>query len=118
MAQPPQSPPKHTPPPQGLPPQPQGVPPPPPSGNVVKHGEAPKVEAGGYRPTIGVKGEAIDDGERDPDTIAEEQRARSDEMERDGMAKWIAEHDERKGEHEAQKQVSGAQAKIESHKAP
>jgi hypothetical protein len=32
-------------------------------------------------PTIGVKGEAIEDGERDPDTIAEEQRRRSDETE-------------------------------------
>jgi hypothetical protein len=32
-------------------------------------------------PTIGVKGEPIDDGERDPDTIAEEQRRRSDETE-------------------------------------
>jgi hypothetical protein len=32
-------------------------------------------------PTIGVKGEPIEDGERDPDTIAEEQRRRSDETE-------------------------------------
>lgn len=30
-------------------------------------------------PTIGVMGKEIDDGERDPDTIAEEQRRRSDE---------------------------------------
>ena len=33
------------------------------------------------RPTIGVKGEPIEDGERDPDTIAEEQRRRSAEYE-------------------------------------
>ena len=34
------------------------------------------------RQTIGVKGEPIEDGERDPDTVPEEQRRRAAEMER------------------------------------
>ena len=35
--------------------------------------------------TVGVKGEPIEDGERDPDTIAEEQRRRSEDMQAEGV---------------------------------
>lgn len=97
---------------------PQGVPPPPPPSNVaggVSHLAQPG--AAGLRPTIGVKGEPIDDGERDPDTIAEEQRKRSDDMEKEGMSKWIAAHDERKGEQAEPRKVT-ATVQIEGHKAP
>jgi methylmalonyl-CoA mutase N-terminal domain/subunit len=80
-----------------------------------EHRDAPE----GYRPTIGVKGEPIDDGERDPDTIAEEQRRRSAEMEAKGVEAWKAEHDERTPEQKAEAlKVAGAQPRIESHKAP
>jgi hypothetical protein len=48
-----------------------------------------------YPPTIGVKGEPIEDGERDPDTVAEEQRKRSDEIQAMGSEAWKAAHDER-----------------------
>lgn len=42
--------------------------------------------------TIGVKGEPIEDGERDPDTIAEEQRRRSAEIEAKGPEAYMREH--------------------------
>ena len=45
--------------------------------------------------TIGVLGEPIEDGERDPDTIAEEQRRRSEEMEEQGVGAWMAARDSR-----------------------
>ncbi len=45
-------------------------------------------------PVIGVKGEPIEDGERDPDTIAEEQRIRSEEMQEQGL-NWMASRDSR-----------------------
>ena len=41
---------------------------------------------------IGVKGEHIDDGERDPDTIAEEQRRRSAEIEKVGVDAYMKAH--------------------------
>jgi hypothetical protein len=44
------------------------------------------------RPTIGVRGEPLEDGERDPDTIAEEQRRRSDEMEKVGVDAYMKAH--------------------------
>jgi hypothetical protein len=44
--------------------------------------------------TIGVRGEPIEDGERDPDTIAEEQRRRSEEMQAEGL-NWMAARDSR-----------------------
>lgn len=73
----------------------------------------------GYRQTIGVKGEPIDDGERDPDTIAEEQRRRSDEMEKEGVEKWKAARDERTPEEREGKAIPGSQPRrIEGHKAP
>lgn len=40
----------------------------------------------------GVKGEHIEDGERDPDTIAEEQRRRSAEMEAMGVDAYMKAH--------------------------
>ena len=46
-------------------------------------------------PVIGVRGEPIEDGERDPDTIAEEQRERSAEMEEQGVGAWMAARDSR-----------------------
>ena len=64
---------------------------------------------GGYGPTIGVRGLPIEDGERDPDTIAEEQRRRSAEMEQMGMAAWNAAHDELSDEERSgARQVAGA----------
>ena len=64
------------------------------------------------RQTIGVKGLPIEDGERDPDTIAEEQRRRSAEMEAMGVEAWKAAHDER-----SEARVEGTK-KLENHKAP
>jgi hypothetical protein len=61
---------------------------------VVRRDARPDEQLG-YPPTIGVKGEPIEDGERDPDTIAEEQRMRSAEMEAMGSEAWKAAHDER-----------------------
>jgi hypothetical protein len=52
---------------------------------------------GGPRP-LGVKGDFIDDGERDPDTVAEEQRRRSAEIEAMGVEAWKDAHDERSEE--------------------
>jgi hypothetical protein len=46
-------------------------------------------------PVIGVRGEPIEDGERDPGTIAEEQRRRSEEMNEMGIHAWVAAHDSR-----------------------
>ena len=43
--------------------------------------------------TIGVRGEPIEDGERDPDTIAEEQRMRADDMQAQGVHAWMAARD-------------------------
>ena len=67
------------------------------SADVAKTGEDPKRDADD-RPIIGVKGHPIEDGSRDPDTIAEEQRRRSAEMEKKGIEAWKAEHDERSEE--------------------
>ena len=44
---------------------------------------------------IGVSGLLIEDGERDPGTVAEEQRARSAEIEAMGVEAWKASIDER-----------------------
>ena len=49
-------------------------------------------------PTIGVKGEPIADGERDPGTIAEEQRMRSEDMQAEGVFAWMAARDSRTDE--------------------
>ena len=46
-------------------------------------------------PVIGVDGYEIDDGERDPGTIAEEQRRRSEEMQEQGVGAWMAARDSR-----------------------
>jgi hypothetical protein len=45
--------------------------------------------------TVGVRGEPIEDGERDPDTIAEEQRRRSEDMQAEGVQTWMAQRDSR-----------------------
>jgi hypothetical protein len=79
-------------------------------GHVAKTGEPEPVTDD--RPTIGVKGIPIEDGERDPDTIAEEQRRRSAEMEAMGVEAWKAAHDER-----SEARIEGTK-KIENHKAP
>jgi hypothetical protein len=119
MAQPPQPPPKPAQPPK--PPLPplrdpaEGKPPALREGHLARQGE----EAEGPRPTIGVKGEPIEDGERDPDTIAEEQRRRSVEIETMGIEAWKAERDERTPEEKAELlKAAGAQPRIENHKAP
>jgi hypothetical protein len=51
-------------------------------------------------------GEPIEDGERDPDTIAEEQRRRSEEIDKEGVEKWKAKRDERPDD-ERPEQVKG-----------
>jgi hypothetical protein len=51
-------------------------------------------------------GEPIEDGERDPDTIAEEQRRRAEEMDKEGVEPWKARHDNRPDD-EKPKQVKG-----------
>ena len=98
-------------------------------GHVAKTGEDPKLDD--HRPIIGVKGHPIEDGSRDPDTIAETQRRRSAEMEKKGIEAWKAEHDERSEEEkrghtvvpppaipraDAPPQIEGA--KHEDHQAP
>ena len=75
-------------------------------GHLTKTGD--DKSAADDRPTIGVRGEAIEDGSRDPGTIAEEQRARSAEIEGMGVEAWKAAHDDRTPEHE----------RLEHHKAP
>ena len=66
------------------PPKPEPPKPPPPAAHAAAS-LAPGM-------TIGVKGEPIEDGERDPDTIAEEQRRRSAEIEAMGPAAYMAAH--------------------------
>jgi hypothetical protein len=84
-------------------------------GQITKHGDE---ERDRQRPTIGVKGEPIEDGERDPDTIAEEQRRRSADMEAKGIKAWLEEHDERTREQkEGHPRVEGAQGRLEDHRA-
>lgn len=56
---------------------------------------------------IGVKGEPIEDGECDPDTIAEEQRRRSEDIAKVGVAKWVDDRDERPAEERTNRQVPG-----------
>jgi hypothetical protein len=56
---------------------------------------------------IGVAGKRLDDGERDPDTVAEEQRRRSDEIAKVGTAKWVDDHDERAPEDRTNRQIPG-----------
>lgn len=64
-------------------------------GRDIAARDARDVDDDAYPPTIGVKGFPIEDGERDPDTIAEEQRRRSAEIEAMGSEAWKAAHDER-----------------------
>ena len=80
---------------------------------ITKTGEEPHPATDDSAATIGVKGTPIEDGERDPDTIAEEQRRRSAEIEGMGVEAWKAAHDER----EARARVEGTK-KLENHKAP
>jgi hypothetical protein len=89
MAQPPHPAPKPAPKPE--PPKPAAHQ----SPAVVERAPHVEGEVAGYPPTIGVKGAPIEDGERDPDTVAEEQRARSAEIEAMGSEAWKAAHDER-----------------------
>ena len=51
---------------------------------------------------IGVSGRLIEDGERDPDTVAEEQRARSAEIEAMGVEAWKNSIDERSEEEKSE----------------
>jgi hypothetical protein len=51
-------------------------------------------------------GKPIEDGERDPDTIAEEQRRRAEEMDKEGVEPWKARHDNRPA-NERPEQVKG-----------
>lgn len=76
---------------------------------VGAHAEPKRdVGPGGYAKPIGVSGKAIDDGERDPDTIAEEQRRRSEEMEKVGVDAYMKAHSAPTTEEEREKkQVPG-----------
>ena len=65
--------------------------------------------------TIGVKGEPIEDGERDPDTIAEEQRRRSDEIQAAGVERWKYDHDTR-SEEEKGPFVAAPHAEVEGQR--
>ena len=67
------------------------------------------------RPTIGVKGEPIEDGERDPDTIAEEQRRRSDEIQAVGIERWKYDQDTR-SEEEKGPFVAAPHAEVEGQR--
>ncbi len=93
----------------------EGKPPAVAGGHVVPQGEERDRGPGGYRPTIGVKGEPIEDGERDPDTIAEEQRRRSDEMAAMGVQAWKEAHDERSDEEKRQNPLSRGMLPPEAH---
>jgi hypothetical protein len=55
-------------------------------------------------PVIGVDGEPIEDGERDPGTVAEEQRQRSEDMQEQGVLAWMAARDSRTPEQIAESQ--------------
>lgn len=85
--------------------------------DVTREGVAPGLAPGMI---IGVRGEPIEDGERDPDTIAEEQRRRSAEIEAKGIEAWKAERDERTDEEKAGVQVGGLRpgARPETHEEP
>ena len=61
--------------------------------------------------TIGVRGEPIEDGERDPDTIAEEQRRRSEDMQAEGVFNWMNARDSR-----TQEQIADSQFVAEEEK--
>ena len=58
-------------------------------------------------PVIGVEGYPIEDGERDPGTIAEEQRRRSEEMQEQG-ANWMASRDSRTEEQRRDSEFQGS----------
>jgi hypothetical protein len=101
------------------PPHRPAAPPPPPLKNPAE-GKPPAViakqgEDEGPRPTIGVKGEPIDDGSRDPDTVAEEQRRRSAEIEGMGVEAWKAAHADHTPDEN--RTVAGVK-KLENSKAP
>jgi hypothetical protein len=116
-------------------PQPPHRPPPPPPPKTRADDHPPPAVGGGHlaktgddksatddRPTIGVRGEPIEDGSRDPGTIAEEQRRRSAEIEAMGVEAWKDAHDTRSAEDKARSHspvVEGGEHKrVENHKAP
>ena len=67
----------------------------------------------------GVKGEHIEDGERDPDTIAEEQRRRSTEMEAVGVDAYMKAHSTRIEEEDRfPKQVAGVTPTLQKEAEP
>lgn len=95
-------------------PPPRPEPPKPPPPKPPTHDQPAVVGAhaepgpGGYAKPIGVMGKPIDDGERDPDTIAEEQRRRSEEMEKVGVDAYMKSHSAPTTEEEREKkQVPG-----------
>ena len=62
-------------------------------------------------PVMGVAGEPIEDGERDPDTIAEEQRRRAEEMQEVGIVAWMGARDSRTDEQWADSQFVAEEEK-------
>jgi len=85
-------------------------------GHLAKQDEDKRDDRESARPTIGVKGTPIEDGSRDPDTIAEEQRRRSADMEKEGIEAWKARHDDRSEEEKRGAAVEGVKH-VEHHKA-
>jgi hypothetical protein len=70
----------------------------------------------GYRPTLGVAGKPLEDGARDPDTVAEEQRERSEEIAKIGVQKWVDARDERPEDERTNRQVPGVAPPVERKK--
>jgi hypothetical protein len=93
------------------------APPAPPKGTTVLPLATPAKGDEKPRPIIGVRGEEIDDGERDPDTIAEEQRRRSDEMQKVGVDAYMKAHSTPIAEEDKFKKVVPGVTSLE-HKAP
>ena len=94
-------------------------------GHLTKTGDDPHVEDRNRRPgdpqPIGVAGLLIEDGSRDPGTVAEEQRLRSAEIEAMGVEAWKDSIDERSDEEKREHPTVEGTRKIEhreNHKAP
>jgi hypothetical protein len=83
-------------------------------GHLAKQGEEINPGAGYARP-IGVKGEPIEDGERDPDTVAEEQRRRSAEIEAMGVEAYKDSIDERTPEQRSEHAAVEGARRVEHH---
>jgi hypothetical protein len=84
-------------------------------GHLAKQGEEKINPGAGYAQPIGVKGEPIEDGERDPDTVAEEQRRRSAEIEAMGVEAYKDSIDERTPEQRSERAAVEGVRQVEHH---